>query len=186
MHTRHWSVWGYIFRIRLCRSRKSPCYSKPLLTLSRCLGALVLTVRTRWLASRSSRLEMWLWMRWGDAWKSKDVHQGKPECLFLLFDTNFTEKLAKIWFFHKIFTFQQFHPMITWPDNSTKCCIILLNYARYSKRIGKFTSGHCKFYCHGRVGTLIFILSYLRTCDPGRILLYIDRGMFVFSLVRRP
>ena len=26
----------------------------------------------------------------------KPRHQGKPECLFLLFDTNFTEKLAKI------------------------------------------------------------------------------------------
>ena len=34
--------------------------------------------------------------------------------------------------------------------------------------------------CHGRVGTLIFILSYLRACDPERILLYIDRGTFVF------
>ena len=84
---------------------------------------------------------------WGPVPSPSRSHQGKPECLFLLFDTNFTEKLAKIWVFHKIFTFQQFHPMITWPDNSTKCCIILLNYARYSKRIGKFTSGHCKFYC---------------------------------------
>ena len=27
---------------------------------------------------------------------TEDIHQGKPECLFLLFDTNFTEKLAKI------------------------------------------------------------------------------------------
>ena len=34
--------------------------------------------------------------------------------------------------------------------------------------------------CHGRVGTLIFILSYLRARDPERILLYIDRGTFVF------
>ena len=34
--------------------------------------------------------------------------------------------------------------------------------------------------CHGRVGTLIFILSYLRTRDPERILPYIDRGTFVF------
>ena len=34
--------------------------------------------------------------------------------------------------------------------------------------------------CHGRVGALIFILSYLRTRDPERILPYVDRGMFVF------
>ena len=34
--------------------------------------------------------------------------------------------------------------------------------------------------CHGCVGTLIFILSYLRARDPERILLYIDRGTFVF------
>ena len=34
--------------------------------------------------------------------------------------------------------------------------------------------------CHGRVGSFIFILSCLRTCDPGRILPYIDRGMFIF------
>ena len=34
--------------------------------------------------------------------------------------------------------------------------------------------------CHGRIGALIFILSYLRTRDPERILLYVDRGMFIF------
>ena len=28
--------------------------------------------------------------------------------------------------------------------------------------------------CHGCVGSLIFILSYLKTCDPGRILPYIE------------
>ena len=33
--------------------------------------------------------------------------------------------------------------------------------------------------CHGRVGALKF-LSYLRTRDPERILLYVDRGTFVF------
>ena len=37
-----------------------------------------------------------------------------------------------------------------------------------------------KKHCHGRVGALIFILSYLRTRDPERILLYVDRSMFVF------
>ena len=34
--------------------------------------------------------------------------------------------------------------------------------------------------CHGRIGTLIFILSYLRTRDPERILPYVDRGTFIF------
>ena len=34
--------------------------------------------------------------------------------------------------------------------------------------------------CHRCVGALIFILSYLRTRDPERILLYKDRGTFVF------
>jgi hypothetical protein len=38
--------------------------------------------------------------------------------------------------------------------------------------------------CHGRVGALKF-LSYLRTRDPERIIPYVDRGMFVFSLDRR-
>ena len=33
---------------------------------------------------------------------------------------------------------------------------------------------------HYSVGTLIFILSYLKARDPERILLYIDRGTFVF------
>ena len=28
--------------------------------------------------------------------------------------------------------------------------------------------------CHGRVGSLIFILSYLKTRDPGRILPYVE------------
>ena len=28
--------------------------------------------------------------------------------------------------------------------------------------------------CHGRIGSLIFILSYLKTCDPGRILPYVE------------
>ena len=34
--------------------------------------------------------------------------------------------------------------------------------------------------CHRRVGTLIFILSYLKARDPERILPYVDRGTFVF------
>ena len=34
--------------------------------------------------------------------------------------------------------------------------------------------------CHGRIGALIFILSYLRARDPERILPYVDRGTFVF------
>ena len=34
--------------------------------------------------------------------------------------------------------------------------------------------------CHGRVGALIFILSYLRARDPERILPYVDRGTFIF------
>ena len=41
---------------------------------------------------------------------------------------------------------------------------------------------HCHVFpdCHGRVGTLIFILSYLKAHDPERILPYVDRGTFVF------
>ena len=35
-------------------------------------------------------------------------------------------------------------------------------------------------YCHGCVGALIFVLSYLSACDPGRILLYIEGSTFIF------
>ena len=35
-------------------------------------------------------------------------------------------------------------------------------------------------WCHGRLGALISILSYLRARDPERILPYVDRGTFVF------
>ena len=58
---------------QICTYRRSPRYCKPLLTSSRCSEALVLTVRTRRLASRSSISGTRLWMRRGDAWKSKDA-----------------------------------------------------------------------------------------------------------------
>ena len=44
---------------------------------------------------------------------------------------------------------------------------------------------YCSGSCHGCVGALIFILSYLEAHDPERILPYIDRGTFIFWLVRR-
>ena len=46
--------------------------------------------------------------------------------------------------------------------------------------MSKKQNAYDQLMCHGRIGTLIFILSYLRTRDPARILLYKDRGTFVF------
>ena len=34
--------------------------------------------------------------------------------------------------------------------------------------------------CHGHIESLIFILSYLSACDPGRISPYVEGGMFIF------
>ena len=54
------------------------------------------------------------------------------------------------------------------------------SYAQILPEVDSGASWFVDGLCHGRVGTLFVILSYLRARDPERILLYIDRGTFVF------
>jgi hypothetical protein len=85
----------------------------------------------------------------------------------LPFDAGFTDGLAKPGKNHKILFVLRLSPMITWADNLTKCCIILLNYAKYTVYlqpiIVKFTVFLRKFlikiftYCRNQIYSSIGI-----------------------------